>query len=123
MENVPSANEELDSAEADEEERHAEPAENSVSPADAEHLAALPLVTSDAELSFDEALTITGRRGARLIMPMGEVGVGKTTVMVELWTQLIGFDVISGHRFAGSRTAMAFEERAYLSRMAAGVGR
>lgn len=93
------------------------------SPAKAEHLADLPLVTSNAELSFDEALTLTGRRGARLVMPMGEIGVGKTTVMVELWTQLIGIEAIDGYRCAGSRTALAFEERAYLSRMAAGVGR
>lgn len=91
--------------------------------AGAKHLTDLPLVTSDSELSFEEALTLTGRRGARLVMPMGEIGVGKTTVMVELWTQLVGVESIGGYRFAGSRTAMAFEERAYLSRMAAGVGR
>jgi hypothetical protein len=87
------------------------------------HLAELPLVTSDAELSFAEALALTGRRGVRLVMPMGEIGVGKTTIMVELWTQLAGVQAIDGYRCAGSRTAMAFEERAYLSRMAAGVGR
>lgn len=77
--------------------------------------------TSNAEFSFDEALAVTPRRGARLIMLMGEVGVGKTTVMVELWTRLVGVSAIAGYRFAGSRNVMAFEERAYLSRMVAGV--
>jgi hypothetical protein len=84
-------------------------------------LATVPLFTSNAEFSFDEALAVTPRRGARLIMLMGEVGVGKTTVMVELWTRLVGVAAIAGYRFAGSRNAMAFEERAYLSRMVAGV--
>lgn len=83
--------------------------------------AAVPLFTSNAELSFGEALAVTPRRGARLVMLMGEVGVGKTTVMVELWTRLVGVAAIADYRFAGSRNVMAFEERAYLSRMAAGV--
>ena len=125
MENVPSEKADLDLPQKDEEgdERDAEAEDNATSPVDAEHLADAPLVTSDAELSFEEALTLTGRRGARLVMPMGEIGVGKTTVMVELWTQLVGVEAIGGYRCAGSRTAIAFEERAYLSRMAAGVGR
>jgi len=87
------------------------------------HLVDLPLVTSDAELSFAEALSLTGRRGARLVAMMGEVGVGKTTVMVEIWTRLVGVGAIGEYRCAGSRTAIAFEERAFLSRMAAGVGK
>lgn len=106
-----------------EDELDADVEESTISSAETEHLADLPLVTSDAELSFDEALTLNGRRGARLVMPMGEIGVGKTTVMVELWTHLVGIGAIAGYRCAGSRTAIAFEERAYLSRMAAGVGR
>jgi hypothetical protein len=84
-------------------------------------IAPVPPFTSNAEFSFDEALAITPRRGARLVMMMGEVGVGKTTVMVELWTRLVGVAAIGGFRLAGSRNVMAFEERAYLSRMAAGV--
>src|ERR1700686_2763396 len=124
METAPNDNEDLDLAGDDAREHR--PDEISQSPAakyDAEHLVDLPLITSDAELSFDEALTLTGRRGARLVVPMGEIGVGKTTVMVELWTQLVGVEAIGGYRCAGSRTAIALEERAYLSRMAAGVGR
>lgn len=125
MENVPSENHDLQDAEADEDEDapNTEADDSASARTEADHLANLPLVTSDAELSFDEALTVTGRRGARLVMLMGEVGVGKTTVMVELWTQLVGVQAIGGFRCAGSRTAIALEERAYLSRMAAGVGR
>lgn len=125
MENVPSKNDELDLSQDDENEDglEEETEASASSPVDTDHIADLPLVTSDAELSFDEALTLTGRRGARLVMPMGEIGVGKTTVMVELWTQLVGDKAIDGYRCAGSRTAIALEERAYLSRMAAGVGR
>jgi Double-GTPase 2 len=125
MQAEPNDNEDLDLAGDDdrEEKPEAEISQSVAAASDAEHLVDLPLVTSDAELSFDEALTLTGRRGARLVMPMGEIGVGKTTVMVELWTQLVGVEAIGGYRCAGSRTAIALEERAHLSRMAAGVGR
>lgn len=123
MENGPSENEQR--APSDEDaaapETGAEGATTSLSTS--EDLADLPLVTSDAEMSFEDALTLTGRRGARLVMLMGEIGVGKTTVMVQLWTQLVGVEAVGGYRCAGSRTAIALEERAYLSRMAAGVGR
>lgn len=125
METAPNGNEDLDLARNDD--REGEPDEaisqSPAAPSDAEHLIDLPVITSDAELSFDEALTLTGRRGARVVVPMGEIGVGKTTVMVEIWTQLVGVEAIGGYRCAGSRTAIALEERAYLSRMAAGVGR
>lgn len=77
-------------------------------------------ITSDDGLTFDEALRLSGRRGARVVMLMGETGTGKTTVIVELWTHLVGFDAIEGFRCAGSRTAMPLERRAFLSRMAAG---
>jgi hypothetical protein len=125
METAPNDNEDLDLAGNDdrEDKPDEEISQSPAAPSDAEYLVDLPLITSDAELSFDEALTLTGRRGARLVVPMGEIGVGKTTVMVELWTQLVGVEAIGGYRCAGSRTAIALEERAYLSRMAAGVGR
>ena len=53
-------------------------------------------------------------------MLMGEIRAGKTTLMVETWTQLVAHGSLADHRFAGSRTAFAFEERAYLSRLTAG---
>lgn len=76
-----------------------------------------PLFTSEAALSLDEARTLTGRRGATLVLLLGEVGVGKTTLLVELWNQLLLNGSIFAHKFAGSRTALAFEERAYRSRV------
>ena len=76
-----------------------------------------PLFTSEAALSFKEARTLTGRRGATLVLPVGEVGAGKTTLLVELWSLLLLNGSISTHSLAGSRTALAFEERAYHSRI------
>ena len=75
------------------------------------------LFTSEAALSLEEARTVTGRRGATLVLPVGEVGAGKTTLLVELWSLLLLNGSISAHRLAGSRTALAFEERAYHSRV------
>ena len=48
-----------------------------------------PLFTSETALSFKEARTLTGRRGATLVLPVGEVGAGKTTLLVELWSLLL----------------------------------
>ena len=76
-----------------------------------------PLFTSEAALSLAEARSLTGRRGATLVLLLGEVGVGKTTILVELWSQLLLHGSISGHSFAGSRTALAFEKRAHHSRV------
>ena len=75
------------------------------------------LFTSEAALSLEEARTLTGRRGATLVLLVGEVGVGKTTLLVELWSLLLLQGSINSHNLAGSRTAMAFEERAYHSRI------
>lgn len=75
------------------------------------------LFTSEAALSLEEARTLTGRRGATLVLLVGEVGVGKTTLLVELWSLLLLHGRILSHSFAGSRTALAFEMRAYHSRV------
>ena len=76
-----------------------------------------PLFTIEAALSLTEARTLTGRRGATLVLPVGEVGAGKTTLLVDLWSLLLLNGSIFAHSFAGSRTALAFEERAYHSRI------
>lgn len=108
-----------DVAEADPTTAHPEVAsDEELSP----EIADLPIVTSDAELSFQEALDLSGRRGARLVLLMGESGTGKTTIIVELWTALVGSGPLQGFTCAGSRTAIPLEERAFLSRMTAGVG-
>ncbi len=75
------------------------------------------LFTSKAALSLEEAATIVGRRGATVVLLMGEIGAGKTTLLVELWAVFLLRGTIGGHRLAGSRTALALEERAYHSRV------
>ena len=75
------------------------------------------LFTSEAALSIEEARTLTGRRGATLVLLVGEVGAGKTTLLVELWSLLLLDGNIFSHSLAGSRTALALEERAYYSRV------
>ena len=80
-----------------------------------------PLFASDAALSFEEARSVTGRRGATLVLLMGEVGAGKTTLLVELWSLLLMHGSICSHSLAGSRTALALEERAYHSRLEARI--
>jgi hypothetical protein len=75
------------------------------------------LVTSESALSLSEARLISGRRGATVVLLMGEVSAGKTTLLAELWTRFLLDGEIGGLSLAGSRTAIALEERAYLSRM------
>jgi hypothetical protein len=79
------------------------------------------LFTSEAALSTDEARSITSRRGATVVLLLGEVGTGKTTLLAESWELLLNRGVIGRCRFAGSRTALAFEERAYYSRIESGL--
>jgi hypothetical protein len=57
------------------------------------------------------------RRGTTVVLLMGEVATGKTTLLCELWTRFLLAGHIGDLCLAGSRTALAFEERSYLSRM------
>jgi hypothetical protein len=107
----------LDDADEDDEETDQEGTHERPPP----EVAPRTLVTSDAALTFPQARTLTTRRGARLVLLMGEIGAGKTTLMVETWTWLVAHGPLANHRFGGSRTAMAFEERAFLSRLEAGT--
>jgi hypothetical protein len=77
--------------------------------------------TSDAELDLEDARRLTSRRGATLTMFLGETGVGKTTLLAELWTDLLLHGSLGSVRFAGSCTALPFEQRAFESRMESGV--
>jgi hypothetical protein len=78
------------------------------------------LWTSDAALSFQEARRLTSRRGATFVMLVGEVRAGKTTLLVELWTDLLLRGSLGRQRLAGSTTALAFEERSFESRLESG---
>lgn len=81
----------------------------------------LPVWTSDAGLDLEEARLLTSRRGATVAMFLGETGVGKTTLLAELWTDLLLHGALGDLQFGGTATAMAFEERAFQSRMESGV--
>lgn len=82
-----------------------------------------PTRTSDAALTFEETRSFTGRYGGRLVVLMGEAEAGKTTLWVEIWTQMMSAGQIAGVEFAGSVTSLAFEERCHESRLEAGLGR
>jgi hypothetical protein len=82
---------------------------------------AASLLTSDAAFTLDEARAITSRRGATVVLPMGEVGTGKSTLLVEIWNQLMTKGAIGQTGFAGSATAVPFEARAFPSRSEAEV--
>lgn len=78
--------------------------------------------TSDASLSFEEARVFSGRYGGRLVVLVGEAEAGKTTLWVELWTEMMSAGHLGMIEFAGSATALALEERSYESRLEAGLG-
>jgi hypothetical protein len=81
-----------------------------------------PLITVEDTLSFAAANALSARRGARLVLAMGEPGTGRTALWTMLWQQFIEQDGLDGHRFAGTRTARGFERRAYGARVASRGG-
>jgi hypothetical protein len=78
--------------------------------------------TSDAEFSLDEARGLTSHRGITVVMLMGEAHTGKSTVIIEIWTDLMLEGRCGDVTFGGSANALAFEERAFYSRLEAGEG-
>jgi Double-GTPase 2 len=78
-----------------------------------------PIVTADDAMTLEEARALSGRRGARLVLLMGEAETGKTAVIAMLWQRFLEEDGLAGHRLAGSRTARAFERRAHWARLEA----
>lgn len=80
-----------------------------------------PVWSSDAELDLADARRLTSQRGTNMVMFLGESGVGKTTLLAELWTDLLLQGSLGGLRFGGSCTSIPFEQRAFQSRMESGV--
>jgi len=78
-----------------------------------------PIVTSDDAMTLDEARTLTGRRGGRLVLLMGEASTGKTALSAALWQQMMEKGEIGAYRLAGSRTALGYERRAHWTRLEA----
>lgn len=77
-------------------------------------------VTSDAALLPEDARFVMSRRGATVVLLLAEVHSGKSTLLAELWTEFLLSGEVGGHAFAGSVTALAFEERAFLARVRSG---
>jgi hypothetical protein len=82
-----------------------------------------PLVTVEDAMTLEQARALSGRRGARLVLLMGESATGKTALTAMLWQQFLEQDGLAGHRLAGSRCARGFERRAHWARLAAGQPR
>ena len=76
-----------------------------------------PIVTTEDAMTLASARSLSGRRGARLVLVMGEAGTGKTALLAALWQRLIERGELAGHSLAGSRTALAFERRAHWARL------
>ena len=82
----------------------------------AERFVALP---SGEALSAEEANQTTRSSVARVIVPVGLAGVGKTTLLSEVYERFLE-GPFAGHRYAWSRTLYGFEQRAHSARIASG---
>ncbi len=72
---------------------------------------------SSESLSAKSANTITRSSSARVILPVGLIGVGKTTLISALYECFLRGPFAS-YRFAWSRTLHGFERRSHLARIA-----
>ena len=66
-------------------------------------------------LTVNEAHSLTGNRTSSVVVLMGMVKSGKTTLLAEIYERF-GKGAFAGHLFAGSRTLMGFEQICHLSR-------
>jgi hypothetical protein len=76
------------------------------------------LVTTDQFLTLADTEDLAERHGLTVVLIAGEYKSGKTTLLVALWNSLLNHGAISDAHFAGSRTALGFERRAWLARLA-----
>lgn len=81
-----------------------------------ERFVALP--SGDA-LSVVEANQTARSSVARVIVPVGLAGVGKTTLLSEIYERFLK-GPFAGYRYAWSRTLHGFEQRAHSARIASG---
>jgi hypothetical protein len=75
------------------------------------------LITTDQFLLLEDTEDLAERHGLSVVLIAGEVDCGKTTLLVALWNTLLNHGAIADARFAGSRTALGFERRAWLARL------
>ena len=78
---------------------------------------AVMLATCADAMTLEQARALSGRRGVRLVLVMGEAGTGKTALLAALWQRLLERGELGGHALAGSRTALGLERRAYWQRL------
>lgn len=77
-------------------------------------------LSSSLALTVDEANVLAGDAGATLVMPLGPVKVGKTTLAVELYARYLRIMRWAGCSFAGSETLLDYEMLAFPSRLTSG---
>ena len=83
---------------------------------DVQRLVALP---SGEALTPEEANQTTRSSVTRVIVPAGPVGVGKTTLLSEMYEKFLE-GPFAGYQYVWSRTLLGFEQRAHDSRIASG---
>ena len=72
---------------------------------------------SAGALTVEEANQTARSSVARVIIPVGLAGVGKTTLLTELYGKFLQ-GPFAGHQYAWSRTLHGFEQRSHLARTA-----
>jgi hypothetical protein len=83
-------------------------------------MADIPLAPATA-MSIRDARFVSARRDTRLVLLIGPVRSGKTTLLVAAYEALLRGDSLVPIRFARSETLWGFEERSHLSRIASGL--
>lgn len=88
-----------------------------IAPSDDEAAEAPLSLSSGSALTAQEAHQLTGECLAKIVVLMGMVKSGKTTVLAELYERFCS-GPFAGHLFAGSKTIIGFEQICHLSRAA-----
>ena len=90
---------------------------NAITPADQ----AVEVYLGDG-LTIKEATAVLQAGPATIVLPVGNVHVGKSTLIASLWEQICAGNA-GGWSFAGSLTPSAFEDRCFLATLASGRDR
>src|SRR5690348_2935417 len=77
------------------------------------------IVPNWQSLSVAETLHITLRAQTQIVVPVGPVGCGKTTLLATIYDQFL-LGPFAGWLFGGSETLLGFEQRSFLSRVVSG---
>ena len=80
----------------------------------------IPVATLDSALTTLQANPLFRQSGGHLAIIVGEAEAGKTTLVSELYGRFVESPGFAGHRFCGSVTVLALEERLHDSRVSSG---